>query len=282
MMNFSDFNHDLNAAKEALFACCGSNNWVNKVINSGKINSEQELVECCTDVWYKQCDKNDYLESFTHHPEIGDFNSLNEKFAGKEQVGISSAIKETIEQLAQANTDYKTKNGFIFIVCATGKSAAEMLQLLKNRLQNNMEEEIAVAMGEQMKITIIRLQKLFTGSDWKFLKVSQLTTHILDTTIGKPAKDIRIKLQHFVQNQWITITEGITNGDGRIADLLAPNRILPPSNYKLVFDTEGYFKSQNLNGFYPQVDIHFTISDSSHYHVPLLINPYGYSTYRGS
>ncbi|MEX1189100.1 MAG: hydroxyisourate hydrolase [Bacteroidia bacterium] len=282
MMNFSDFNQDLNATKDALFACCGSQNWVNKVMSSGLINSEKELVECCTDVWYNQCDKNDYLESFTHHPEIGDFESLKEKFAGKEQAGISVATENTINQLAQANKDYKAKFGFIFIVCATGKSADEMLQLLINRLENSLDEEIAIAMGEQMKISIIRLQKLFPESDWSFLKVSQLTSHILDTTIGKPAKDIRIQLQHFINNQWFTLTEGITNSDGRIADLLAPNRILPPSTYKLIFDTKSYFNSQNIKGFYPQVDIHFTISDSSHYHVPLLINPYGYSTYRGS
>ncbi len=281
-MNFSDFNKDLSVTKDALFACCGSQKWVNYVINSGKTRTEYELVEICTDVWYNLCDKSDYLESFTHHPEIGDFNSLKEKFAGKEQAGITEATRETIELLSQANTDYKAKFGFIFIVCATGKSAQEMLQLLLNRLQNNVEDEIAVAMGEQMKITIIRLQKLFPESDWKFLKVSQLTTHILDTTIGKPAKDIRIQLQHFVNNQWRIITEGITNNDGRIADLLAPNRILPGSTYKIVFDTEDYFNSQKIKGFYPQVDIHFTISDSSHYHVPLLINPYGYSTYRGS
>lgn len=281
-MNFSDFNHDLNATKEALFSCCGSNNWVNKVINYGKFNSELELVAYCTNVWYNHCGKNDYLESFTHHPEIGDFNSLKQKFAGKEQVGINAASKETIEQLVEANFKYKAKFGFIFIVCATGKSADEMLQLMNYRLQNSVDEEILIAMGEQMKITIIRLQKLFSESNWKFLKVSQLTTHILDTTIGKPAKDIRISLQHFDQDKWLTISEGITNVDGRITDLLAPNRVLPPSNYKLVFDTESYFKSQNLIGFYPQVDIQFTVSDSSHYHVPLLINPYGYSTYRGS
>ena len=82
--------------------------------------------------------------------------------------------------------------------------------------------------------------------------------------------------------QWQTMAQGVTNADGRIADLLPAERILPPGNYKLVFETGNYFASNNVKGFYPEVEIQFTIIDGSHYHVPLLINPFGYSTYRGS
>ena len=90
-----------------------------------------------------------------HHPKIGDVKSLEKKFAptkhlaGKEQAGVASATAETIQALAQANTHYETKNGFIFIVCATGKSAAEMLRILQDRLTNSTEEEVHIAMGEQ-------------------------------------------------------------------------------------------------------------------------------------
>lgn len=282
-MDFKSLNTlDKSELEKALFACCGSNKWVNQLIAANSFSSELRLVENAIDIWYNHCEKSDYLESFTHHPEIGDVKSLKEKFAGKEQASIAEASDATIQELANMNAAYKSNFGFIFIVCATGKSAAEMLQLMKNRIGNSIEEEIAIAMGEQMKITIIRFKKLFENSDWSFLKVSQLTTHILDTTLGKPAKDVSIKLQEMRNNTWFTITQGTTNNDGRIADLLAPNRILPRGNYKLIFDTNSYFKTQNTKGFYPQVDIQFTIEDTSHYHVPLLINPYGYSTYRGS
>jgi hydroxyisourate hydrolase len=114
------------------------------------------------------------------------------------------------------------------------------------------------------------------------MRVSQLTTHVLDTSVGRPGKNISIKLQTETEGKWSTIAQGITNDDGRIPDLLAPERILPASNYKLVFDTEGYFQLQKVRGFYPAVEIQFSIADDQHYHVPLLINPFGYSTYRGS
>ncbi len=109
--------------------------------------------------------------------------------------------------------------------------------------------------------------------------MSQLTTHILDTTIGKPAKGVLITLYNH-ENE--LIAKGITNDDGRIADLLKQDEILPTGAYKLIFETASYFAGQKIKTFYPRVTIEFEITDRSHYHVPLLLNPYGYSTYRGS
>lgn len=113
--------------------------------------------------------------------------------------------------------------------------------------------------------------------------MSQLTTHILDTSAGKPATGVKIRLEKVgSNNSWEFLAEGITNADGRVADLLAKDKILDPGNYKLIFDTAGYFEKQQKKCFYPSVEIIFEIHDASHYHVPLLLNPYGYSTYRGS
>jgi hydroxyisourate hydrolase len=114
------------------------------------------------------------------------------------------------------------------------------------------------------------------------LKPGQLTTHVLDTAIGKPGKDISIRLQIPVNGVWQTVAQGITNNDGRIADLLPAQKSLAHGNYKLVFDTGNYFSAQKIKGFYPEVEIQFIVFDDTHYHVPLLINPFGYSTYRGS
>ena len=108
--------------------------------------------------------------------------------------------------------------------------------------------------------------------------MSQITTHILDTSIGTPAEGVNIRLQKSGK----LIAEGITNSDGRIGDLLPKNKILEAGDYEMVFDTGGYFSKQNKKSFYPKVIIHFTVFDDSHYHVPLLLNPFGYSTYRGS
>ncbi|MBL0048505.1 MAG: hydroxyisourate hydrolase [Bacteroidetes bacterium] len=112
--------------------------------------------------------------------------------------------------------------------------------------------------------------------------MSQLTTHILDTTIGKPAQGVHIQLEQNKSGQWLPLAYGKTNSDGRISNLLPAEKILDTGVYRLIFDTGSYFKSQNSKSFYPSVSIEFEITDASHYHVPLLLNPFGYSTYRGS
>jgi len=112
--------------------------------------------------------------------------------------------------------------------------------------------------------------------------MSQLTTHILDTTQGKPAAGVEIALYQQHQNDWKEIVRGITNQDGRITDWLPKDELLTHGQYKLKFQTGNYYKQLMIPTFYPFVEVIFSITDSSHYHVPLLLNPYGYSTYRGS
>ncbi|WP_243697467.1 2-oxo-4-hydroxy-4-carboxy-5-ureidoimidazoline decarboxylase [Flaviaesturariibacter aridisoli] len=276
-------------ASERLRACCGSARWVEETMKGFPFASEAALVQRATAAWYEVCTEGDWREAFTHHPKIGDVDSLKKKFAatghlaGAEQSGVNDADSGTLEALAAGNTAYEARHGFIFIVCATGKPAGEMLRLLQDRLPNTPEEELRIAAGEQHKITIIRLRKLLDEADWSFLKVSQLTTHVLDTSIGRPGRDITIRLQEPAPaGGWRTIAQGVTNADGRIADLLPPNRVLPAGNYRMAFQTGAYFAQQQLTGFYPAVEIQFTVFDETHYHVPLLVNPFGYSTYRGS
>jgi 5-hydroxyisourate hydrolase len=112
--------------------------------------------------------------------------------------------------------------------------------------------------------------------------MSQLTTHILDTTQGKPAAGVEIALYQQHQTDWKEIVRGITNHDGRITDWLPKDELLPHGQYKLKFETGDYYKQLMISSFYPFVEVVFSITDSSHYHVPLLLNPFGYSTYRGS
>lgn len=271
-----------------LSACCGSGQWLQRLMEYYPFVSPAILAAESENAWYGTCREQDWLEAFTHHPKIGDTQSLKEKFAstshlaGKEQSGVEGAPDEVIEKLAAANKAYEDKFGFIFIVCATGKSAAEMLRLLEDRLDNSREEELRVAMGEQHKITLLRMKKMLPDADWGFLKVSQITTHVLDTSLGKPGEGITIRMKEKTGAGWQTICQGITNADGRIPDLLPPGRILQPGTYQMVFDTGRYYADTGVQGFYPEVGIQFTVRDGSHYHVPLLVNPYGYSTYRGS
>jgi len=91
-----------------------------------------------------------------------------------------------------------------------------------------------------------------------------------------------ITLKGFRNSEWKPISVGITNNDGRISDILPPGRLLIPGIYNMTFDTASYYENNHQKGFYPEVSIQFEVVDKSHYHIPLLINPFGYSTYKGS
>jgi 5-hydroxyisourate hydrolase len=113
--------------------------------------------------------------------------------------------------------------------------------------------------------------------------MSQITTHVLDTAVGKPAQGIDLTLSKWVDNGWSLLGGGTTNSDGRVADLLADNIILEAGRYKVLFVTEAYFQNQKIKAFYPYAEVVFDIDgDGQHYHIPLLLSPFAYSTYRGS
>ena len=113
--------------------------------------------------------------------------------------------------------------------------------------------------------------------------MSGITTHVLDTSRGRPAEGVPATLEIEASGGWKLIGKGTTNADGRIADLVSSESTLAAGVYRLRFDTAKYFANQQIQGFYPQVTIVFRIEDSAqHHHVPLLLSPFGYSTYRGS
>lgn len=114
--------------------------------------------------------------------------------------------------------------------------------------------------------------------------MSPITTHILDTSAGRPASGVRVVLEHHEPGGGFSaIGEGLTNDDGRVRDLLPQDAMLVRGVYRLRFDVKAYFERGGVESFYPFVEVVFEIRDpAQHYHVPLLLNPFGYSTYRGS
>ena len=111
--------------------------------------------------------------------------------------------------------------------------------------------------------------------------MSRITTHILDSSKGKPAVGVKVTLFQW-KDDWELIATEITNNDGRITSLPDINKSNEHPIFKLRFDTKDYFESNNTQSFYPFIEISFTTRNDEHYHVPLLLNPFGYSTYRGS
>lgn len=113
--------------------------------------------------------------------------------------------------------------------------------------------------------------------------MSAITTHVLDTARGGPASGVPVTIEFEAPSGWELIGEGTTDRDGRVKELISPGFEFKAGNYRLIFDTAQYFAAQGIEGFYPEVSVVFTIRDrAQHYHVPLLLSPFGYSTYRGS
>jgi OHCU decarboxylase len=145
--------------------CCGAKTWVEKMAAARPFSSRKDVLEKAENAWFA-CKKLDWLEGFTHHPKIGDVESLKKKFAATavwasgEQSNVQAASAAVIEELKLYNDLYINKFGFIFIVFATGKTADEMLSILKTRYENDTTEEIVNALLEQNKITKIRIEKL--------------------------------------------------------------------------------------------------------------------------
>ncbi|MFT5593015.1 MAG: 2-oxo-4-hydroxy-4-carboxy-5-ureidoimidazoline decarboxylase [Oceanicoccus sp.] len=152
-------------ARQAFASCCSSESWINGIADARPFLNHDAMHQMALDIW-NDLTEADYLQAFEGHPKIGDVNSLRKKYAStkglasNEQSGVNSANEKTLLDLSRANDVYFEKNGFIFIVYATGKSAVQMLEILNQRLANDRTTEIQNAAIEQSKITALRLDKL--------------------------------------------------------------------------------------------------------------------------
>lgn len=143
---------------------CTAPRWCKMMVESMPFASMSSIVEQAKAHW-SDMQEEDFLEAFQGHPMIGDINTLREKFAAtkalasNEQAGTANADESTLNALHEANHKYLDKNGFIFIICASGLSAETMLAALQERLKNNRVEEVGIAANEQLKISLLRIEK---------------------------------------------------------------------------------------------------------------------------
>jgi OHCU decarboxylase len=158
---------DRAAAEKELLKCCGSNAWARELAARRPFGETQELLTTADDIW-RSLGAEDWLEAFAAHPKIGGRKAARQHdaqaatWSEQEQSGARDAEQSTLDELAEANRVYEEKFGHIFIVCATGKTAGEMLALLRTRLPNDAATELRNAAEEQRKITRLRLEKLLT------------------------------------------------------------------------------------------------------------------------
>jgi 2-oxo-4-hydroxy-4-carboxy-5-ureidoimidazoline decarboxylase len=154
-------------ARAAFRRCCGSERWA-AAMTAGRPYHEAPALLAAGERRWNELGREDWLEAFRHHPRIGDGEARYSRFAAtrawaaSEQAGAQAADEALLDALAEGNRRYEARFGYIFIVCAAGKSAEQMLALLEARLGNDPDREVRIAAAEQAKITRLRLQKLLT------------------------------------------------------------------------------------------------------------------------
>ncbi|GLC44594.1 hypothetical protein PLESTB_001323000 [Pleodorina starrii] len=306
-------------------SCCASTKFAQQLAVQGPYADLDALLTAARRIWWTQTGVPGWLEALAAHPKIGDKKGIEgkpEAFAGfsrNEQAAASQTLSSDVSaELVDWNQRYLDKFGFIFIIFAKGKAASQILEALKKRYQRLPHEELQTAAQEQMKITELRLCGLFGASDAADALAartqrraeqvlthlapapggplrSPITTHVLDTATGLPARGLPLALlkQDELSKTWETVGEGVTNEDGRVGTLLPPGNFIAPGRYRMFFDTAVYLAACKLTHpafysevpFYPEVVVEFIITPdkaTEHYHIPLLLSPYGFSTYRGS
>jgi hydroxyisourate hydrolase len=273
------------AAAREFLRCCGSTRWAREMAAARPFAAIEPLTAAADKIW-ASLDRADWLEAFAAHPKIGGTvrageagkagEAGNTDWSAAEQAGVASASTDVLARLAEANDEYEARFGYIFIVCATGKSAAEMLGLLQGRLDNDPLIELRIAAAEQRKITRLRIGKLLESG-------GTITTHVLDTSRGCPGAGIDVLLETRHGDGWSRVGRGTTDANGRLTTLMQ-NQPMTAGDYRLTFDTAGYQRAGGISDpFFPDVKVTFTVADAgAHFHVPLLLSPFGYSTYRGS
>ena len=156
-------------AENELLKCCGSREWVARLTASRPFRNLDDLIAKADQVWWS-LEPHNWLEAFHSHPKIGEKQAARavtmaaQRWSEDEQSGIRNSAQQTMDALTQLNRMYEEKFGYIFIVCASGKSSEEMLAILRARLENPPEKELRNAAGEQAKITRLRLGKLLAVS----------------------------------------------------------------------------------------------------------------------
>jgi 2-oxo-4-hydroxy-4-carboxy-5-ureidoimidazoline decarboxylase len=210
-----------------------------------------------------------------------------ESKAEQASAGLDCLSEAEFAQFHRLNDAYREKFGMPFIICVRRHSKDSILQQFERRLQNTMSGETETALGEIFRIAALRLDQRIEAADG--LEVhGHLSTHVLDTQAGRPATGVMIELLELSANgEQRMIARAATNRDGRTDEPLIAGRPLPIGHYELRFHVADYFAGvgarQDEPPFLDVVPVRFAVAEpEGHYHVPLLVTPWSYSTYRGS
>jgi 2-oxo-4-hydroxy-4-carboxy-5-ureidoimidazoline decarboxylase len=225
------------------------------------------------------------------HPDLagkaaraGDLTAASKAEQGA--LGLDRLSDAEYDRFRRLNDAYKQKFGFPFVICVRRRTRDAILGAFESRLQNDVGTELATALTEIDRIARLRLAERIEGPDMAKAD-GRLTTHVLDTHAGRPAEGVKIELYEIGASATALLAEAVTNADGRTDKPLLAGAPLRVGNYELRFHVGDYFAARKLDlskpAFLDVVPIRFAIAEpEGHYHVPLLVTPWSYSTYRGS
>jgi 2-oxo-4-hydroxy-4-carboxy-5-ureidoimidazoline decarboxylase len=231
------------------------------------------------------------LEFLRGHPDLAGKAAragvmTNESKSEQSSVGLDSLSESDFARFHRLNDAYRAKFGFPFIVCVRRHTRDSILMQFERRLLHDAATEFAAAVQEIFYITRLRITAKVTGEGMPQVN-GRLSTHVLDTHVGRPAAGVAIELYELAGDAFHRIATSVTNSDGRTDRPLIGDRPLPIGRYELRFAVGDHFRSRGIaQGDPPFLDIvplRFSVSEpEGHYHVPLLCTPWSYSTYRGS
>jgi len=207
--------------------------------------------------------------------------------AEQASAGLDRLSDAEFARFHRLNSAYREKFGMPFIICARRHSKDSILQQFERRLHDSMAAETETALGEIFRIVALRLDQRLQAAD-RLDVHGRLSTHVLDTHSGRPAAGVRIELLELsADGEQRVITRATTNRDGRTDTPLIDGQPLPIGRYELRFHIADYFEQlkarQDDPPFLDVVPVRFAVAEpEGHYHVPLLVTPWSYSTYRGS
>jgi 2-oxo-4-hydroxy-4-carboxy-5-ureidoimidazoline decarboxylase len=294
------------AAHAALHEVCASTAWTKRVLAARPYATTEDLY-AAGDAAMAELTPADLEEAMAGHPPIGRPRP-GDPTSAREQRGMAGASEELRAQMLELNLAYQDRFGHVFLICATGRTAADIHAELRRRLTNDPDTERATVRTELTKIVHLRLDKLLTDAATTNTATTNtattntdaatdadagagggavagagadvtVSTHVLDTARGVPAVGLRVRVERWGGGGWVACGGGVTGADGRVGALLAGGG--PGGEYRLVFETGEWFDRAGTGGLYPEVAV-VVRAGRGHLHVPLLLGPYSYMTYRGS
>ena len=210
-----------------------------------------------------------------------------ESSAEQNSAGLDRLSDAEYKAFERVNNAYRAKFGFPYIVCVRRHTRESILRDFERRLPNDAQAEAQTSIGEICRIAALRLDQLVVSDD-RLSVYGRLSTHVLDTHSGRPAAGIAVELTELSElGEARVVARAITNSDGRTDQPLIGGRPVPIGRYELAFRVGAYFADRDVPmsdpPFLDRIPLHFSVSEpEGHLHVPLLVTPWSYATYRGS